>query len=330
MFTTIYVERELRDHPRVAEILQRCPGVPVVECERYGEIFNRKGQSFRAQKQAPALLLARKHGQCVLPAPDGYGFESGKGFYFSHMLNCLYDCRYCFLQGMYRSAHYVLFVNYEDFAQELEQQMQAQLANNGTAVYYSGYDCDSLALEPVSRFCEYFLPLFRQNPKAMLEIRTKSTQVRRLLEVEPMSNCVVAMSFSSEQAGQRWEHKVPSLTKRLDALRRLQQEGWSVALRFEPIVAEEHVVADYTALFEKVFAELDASKLHSVSLGEFRMPVGFHKTLVKLYPDEQLFARETRVDGGMASLEGGGEDMLHAIESRLQTYVAPGQYYRCA
>lgn len=330
MFTTIYVERDLLKHPRVAEILQRCPGVPVVECERYGEIFNRKGQNFRAQKKAPALILARKHGQCVLPAPNGYGFESGEGFYFSHMLNCLYDCRYCFLQGMYRSAHYVLFVNYEDFADELQQRMQAQLAKSGTAVYYSGYDCDSLALEPVSRFCEYFLPIFRNNPEAMLEIRTKSTQVRRLLEVDPMPNCVVAMSLSSEQAGQRWEHKVPALSKRLDALRRLQQQGWSVALRFEPIIAEDGVVADYAALFDTVFSVLDADKLHTVSLGEFRMPIGFHKTLVKLYPDEHLFAREMRVDEGMASLAGGGDELLRAIESRLQSYVAPGQYYRCA
>jgi len=330
MFATIYVEREIREHPRVTEILERCPGVPVVECERYGEIFNRKGQSFRAQKKAPALILARKHGQCVLPTPSGYGFESGAGFYFSHMLNCLYDCRYCFLQGMYRSAHYVLFVNYEDFADELRLLMQAQLELSGTTVYYSGYDCDSLALEPVSRFCEYFLPIFRENPAAMLEIRTKSTQVRRLLELEPMSNCVVAMSFSSESAGERWEHKVPALAKRLEALGRLQRAGWPVALRFEPIIAEENVVSEYAALFEQVFTILDTTRLHSVSLGEFRMPLGFHKTLVKLYPDEELFARETRVEEGLASLQGGGDEMMRAIEAELQAYVKPSQYYRCA
>ena len=27
-------------------------------------------------------------------------------WYFSHMLNCLYDCRYCFLQGMSRNHCY--------------------------------------------------------------------------------------------------------------------------------------------------------------------------------------------------------------------------------
>lgn len=330
MFSTIYIEAEIRKHPRVVEILARCPGVPIVECERYGEIFNRKGQDFRAQKKAPALILARKHGQCVLPTPSGYGFESAKGFYFSHMLNCLYDCRYCFLQGMYRSAHYVLFINYEDFAEQLAQSMHIQNGQPGTSVYYSGYDCDSLALEPVSRFCEFFLPVFRSNPDVTLEIRTKSTQVRRLLDVDPMSNCVIAMSFSSERAGERWEHKVPTLAKRLDALQRLQQAGWPVAIRFEPIIAEASVVSDYEELFARVFAQLDADKLHSVSLGEFRMPAGFHKTIVKLYPDEALYARAVQVDDGLASLDAGGESMLQAIEKSLQRYVPAAQYYRCA
>ena len=31
------------------------------------------------------------------------------------MYNCLFDCRYCFLQGMYNSSNFVIFVNYEDF-----------------------------------------------------------------------------------------------------------------------------------------------------------------------------------------------------------------------
>ena len=75
------------------------------------------------------------------------------------MLNCVYDCRYCFLQGMYSSANYVLFVNYEDFEGAIAEEIGE---NNGGGVYYSGYDCDSLALEPVSNFCSHFLPVFRQ------------------------------------------------------------------------------------------------------------------------------------------------------------------------
>ncbi len=330
MFSAIYIESEIREHPRVAEILARCPSVPVIPCTRYGEVFNRKGQDFRAQKKAPALILARKHGQCVLPTPAGYGFETGAGYYFSHMLNCLYDCRYCFLQGMYRSAHYVLFINYEDFATELTASIAAQKSSAGTSVYYSGYDCDSLALEPVSRFCEFFLPVFRANPEVMLEIRTKSTQVRRLLEVDALPNCVIAMSFSSLAASERWEHKVPAFHKRLEALLRLQEAGWPVAIRFEPIVAGAGVVEEYDTLFAEVFNRLDVDRLHSVSMGEFRMPQGFHKSIAKLYPDEALYAREIQVDDGVASLRDGGENLLRKIEENLLNYVGERQYYRCA
>ena len=35
------------------------------------------------------------------------------------MLNCIYDCKYCFLQGMFRSANFVIFVNYESFMNEI-------------------------------------------------------------------------------------------------------------------------------------------------------------------------------------------------------------------
>ena len=134
-------------------MLSRYPDVPHIFCERYGEIFNRNSQNFRLQKKSPALILARKHGNLVLPAPKGYGFDNGPGFYFSHMFNCVYDCRYCFLQGMYRSANYVVFVNYEEF----ESALHANITKYpGPSVYYSGYDCDSLALEPVSNFVNIF------------------------------------------------------------------------------------------------------------------------------------------------------------------------------
>ena len=113
MIEEIYIEESLLEHPRARAILQRFPDASVTTCARYGEIFNRKAQNFRLQKIRPALILAEKFSGHVLPAPPEYAIGGDLNYYFSHMLNCIYDCRYCFLQGMYRSAHYVVFVNYE-------------------------------------------------------------------------------------------------------------------------------------------------------------------------------------------------------------------------
>ena len=328
MFSAIYIENSIRAHPRVTELLARFPNLPHIECDRYGEVFNRSAQNFRVQKQHPALILAQKHGNCVLPAPEGYGFAGGHSYYFSHMMNCLYDCRYCFLQGMYRSANYVLFINYEDFAEEIETRIAQSPAGS---IFYSGYDCDSLAMEPVSHFCKFFMPIFAKNPDAILEIRTKSTQVRTLLEMEAIDNCVVAMSFTAKQASQRLEHKVPSIEKRLDALAKLQTAGWKVALRFEPIVFSGSIEAEYKELFDQVFAAVDRSQIHSASIGEFRMPTDFYKSIVKLYPDEPLFAKPIQVIDGMAAVkEVAGQDTLANLEALLLSYVSSAQYYRCA
>lgn len=328
MFSAIYIEEEVKDTERVRKMLARFPSVPQIICERYTEIFNRKGQNFRLQKKAPSLILAKKYGKLAIPAPAGYGFESGESYYFSHMLNCLYDCRYCFLQGMYRSANYVLFTNYEDFGRQLSNAISS---TTEPLVFYSGYDCDSLALEPVSEFCKYFIPLFSGHSHAALEIRTKSTQIRHLLEMNPIANCIIAMSFTSEEATKLWEHKVPSIEKRLDALVRLQKAGWKVALRFEPLIENENIQQQYLQLFERIFTRLDCEAIHSVSLGMFRMPVDFHKNIVKLYPDEPLFARTTKVEDGMISLKSEGEqESLRALEEMLFTYITAQQYYRCA
>ncbi len=328
MFSAIYIEEEVVNSERVGQILSRFSDVPHIHCNRFGEIFNRKAQNFRLQKKAPALILAKKYGNLVLPAPSGYGFDNSPSYYFSHMLNCVYDCRYCFLQGMYGSANYVLFTNYEDFETALAETIAS---NDGQGAYYSGYDCDSLALEPVSNFCEYFLPVFAQFPQAMLEIRTKSTQIRSLLERPPIENCVIAMSFTAQEAAARWEHKVPSISKRIEALCKLQQAGWKTAVRFEPIIFEQGFAEAYQALFSEVFAKLDASMLHSVSAGLFRMPTDFYKRIVKLYPDEPLFARSTEPSNGMISLRNEQEsEQIALIEKQLFGFISPQQYYRCA
>ncbi|SVD49612.1 uncharacterized protein METZ01_LOCUS402466, partial [marine metagenome] len=60
-----------------------------------------------------------------MATPEGYGIGGKNNYYFSHMLNCIYDCRYCFLQGMYRSAHYVLFVNYDEFFGAMDAKLMA-------------------------------------------------------------------------------------------------------------------------------------------------------------------------------------------------------------
>jgi len=328
MIDTLYIESAVADHPRVSEIRRRFSEARVIGCERYGEVFNPKAQNFRLQKQRPALILARKHQKFVLPAPTGYGIGGQRNYYFSHMLNCLYDCRYCFLQGMYQSANYVLFVNYEDFFQQIRD--ICQQTPDESVYFFSGYDCDSLAFEPVTGFAEVFLPLFAELPNAWLELRTKSTQIRGLLHREPIPQCVVAFSLSPDTVADKVEDKAPSLAKRVEAAAKLQQQGWSIGLRFDPLIYQHHYREQYQALFEQVFSAIDAEKLHSVSLGVFRLPEHFFKKIHKLYPEERLFAGPLQNAMGMVSYRSDLERAMMADCSELLLqYLSKEQFFPC-
>ena len=169
MIDSIYYEEGVREHPRTQKLLeQHFPNASLIPCSHYKEVFNPSGQNFRLQKKKPALILAKNSGKLVHSVPPTYGIGGTRNFYFSHMLNCLYDCRYCFLQGMYPSAHYLLFVNYEDFFDEIKRTHEEDLTE--PSWFFSGYDCDSLALESLTGFVSAALPYFADHPTAHLEL----------------------------------------------------------------------------------------------------------------------------------------------------------------
>jgi DNA repair photolyase len=327
MIETLYIEQAVLDHPRSKTIRSRFPQARVIECQRYSEIFNPKAQNFRLQKKQPSLILAEKFKHFVLETPLSYNIGSQHNYYFSHMLNCIYDCRYCFLQGMYRSANYVLFVNYEEFDSAIEEVARQ---TDEPAYFFSGYDCDSLALEPVTGFIKHILPLFRKLDNAWLELRTKSTQIRCLLEVKAMTNCIVAFSLSPKVLAQALEHKAPPLSNRLDALEKLQQAGWPIGLRFDPMIYCDNYQSLYDDFFEQVFARIDLQLLHSVSLGAFRLPQGFYLNMIKLYPEEKLFAGPLTASQPMVSYEAALErEMLAFCRTKLLQLMPDNKLFIC-
>jgi len=305
MFQSIYVEESVRDHPKTLAICRKFSKIPVIFCERYGEVFNRHNQNFRLQKSQPSLILAKKHGHLVLPTPEGYGIGSAHNFYFSHLLNCPFDCRYCFLQGMYNSAHFDLFVNYEDFEQAIKEKMD-QLPN---LCFFSGYDSDSLALEPVTGFLSHFLPFFKKE-RSFIEIRTKSANIAPLLRMEAFSHAVIAFSLTPRTISEALEHRVPSLSKRLEAIAKLQAAGWMVGLRFDPLIYCDDFREKYRELFTEVFSIVHKENLHSVTLGAFRLPKGIYKKMVHLYPEEKLFAHTMAERESMVSYSPNVEQQL--------------------
>ena len=329
MIETIYIEEKIRNHPRTHFILSKFKKARCIEIEKYGEIFNKRNQNFRIQKSSPKLILAHKSSGLVLPAPEGFGIGNSKNFYFSHMYNCIYDCRYCFLQGMYSSANYVIFVNFDDFNTELEKVIEE---NKGTKItFFSGYDCDSLALESVTGFANHILKLFRKYTDVDLEFRTKSLQQSPFISSKPMENIILAYSLMPEIMSSALDNKTPTIAKRIDVMKKLASKGWSIGLRFDPLIHGKNWKILYQDLLESVLNSLPLNSIHSVSFGALRFPKKMFKSITKLYPEEKLFSGPLSNNDGIVSYDYEiEEEMTSFCKDITIKYVDQSKIFKCS
>lgn len=324
------MEEEVKDHPLTLKILSQLapPGLNcrVIAIHDYRDVFNPKGQNFRIQKQNPALILAKKTGKLVHRSPSGFGIGSQNNFYFSTMLNCPFDCRYCFLQGMFESANYVLFVNYEDFFDSIKQ----TASEFDDSYFFSGYDADSLAFENYSHFAKEALAAFEKMPGATLELRTKSIQIGPLLSRAPLSNVIVAFTATPEEVSKNIEHLTPPFLLRLKAMAKLAKAGWKIGIRLDPLIYDPDFINLYTALITSIFEKVPREQLHSFSVGPLRFPQKMHKKISDLYPNDPLIHFGLIRRDGLVTYEQDLEEKMNGfVKNLIKAFHPQGQIFSC-
>lgn len=328
-----YIEKEVADHPRVAEVLQRFPESRQISIEKYSEVFNRKNQDFRVQKSGmQTFILAKKRKQFALPVPFEYSQQTLHNFYFSHLYNCPYDCEYCYLQGMYRSAFFLWFVNYEDFFAAITRKI-AQFPHE-RHTFFSGYDCDSLALESITHFAQEAIPFFETLPNAEMELRTKSVNIHSLLMQSAPKNTFVTWTLSPEFVVKNWEHKTPSLQARVAALVKLQNAGWRIQIRIEPVMAFPQWEKHYADFFQYLSEYIDFAAIENMGFGTFRLPKHMFKKMQKLLPESTLLHQyyELRATGEMSYPPALEKEMLSFFHNECQKLISAEKilYYDAA
>ena len=89
----------------------------------------------------------------------------------------------------------------------------------------------------------------------------------------------------------KFEDKTPSLYKRLHAIKTLQKMNWNVGLRFDPLIWEG-TNEKYKKFFENVFHEINLKRIHSVTIGDFRMPSSYLKKISNIRQNDYFLQLE--------------------------------------
>lgn len=298
LFSHIYIEDSARRYPLTERIVQRFHKAVQVSINNYKEVFNRPRQRWDHQQQSIKLILAVREDAFLYPgSPFVPNYDHNRFFYTTPILNCIYGCEYCYLQGLLSSPNMVVFVNDTDFIAAAE----TQLGNSEPAYLCISYDTDLLAIEDLFGYCATWIEYARAHPNVTVEIRTKSANIKALRGIEPPSNVILAWTLSPENIIQRFEHKTPSLDARLGAVATAQELGWSVRLCFDPILRVQDWQTQYATLVHTTFARVSAEKVLDVSVGVFRINSGYLRQMQDRRPTSKLVTYPYTVENGAAS-----------------------------
>ncbi|HPO06244.1 MAG TPA: DNA photolyase [Candidatus Gracilibacteria bacterium] len=284
---TIYLEKGIANHFRTKAILSRLNNFEIILIDRYQEVFHRPQQDYLQQKnRGKAMILAEKKGELVQKNPD-YCFSTGKhNYYFSVAYNCPFNCEYCFLQGMFRSAYPIFFVNFEDFASEIKNIYEQHQGEE--TWFFASYENDILAWDNLIAFSEYFVPFFASLKNAKLELRTKSSQIRSLESIQANDQTVISWSLNPEEDIQTWEKGTASLKDRINAIQTLQAKNWKIGLRLEPLIIQNNSIPKYIELFQEIEKNLDIKRLDSVFWSYLKFPPLLLGQIRKMRPQSKL------------------------------------------
>lgn len=283
-FSHIYVEKAVRNHFRTQEILAKFPSAKVVEISHYKDVFCRSKQSYMFQHRSQNLILAAKQGTLLYEgAPVCQSFGNKYFYYTSCMMNCIFDCEYCYLKGMYSSANIVIFLNLEDIFAEVEQMLTCH------PLYLCvSYDTDLLALEQVIGYAREWCIFTEKHENLKIEIRTKCANKPFARRVKPIPNVIYAFTLSPQAVIEAYEHHTPSLTQRLSCAAKMVQAGCPVRLCFDPMIYLPDWKRHYAEMLEQVYDTIDLAKIVDVSVGTFRVSKDYLKKMRKQEPDSAV------------------------------------------
>ena len=213
----VYVERAAKDCARAHTILSRLPpGTPVEEVSDLRalmETLRRHPDPVGEGKRF--LLLARDQGRSFKPFPESEDYFSCDYHTLHVAEGCDLECSYCILQAYLTNPLLTVYVNIE----EMLEKLQAALDQNPEKFFRigTGQLADSLSLDHLTGYSEILVPFFARQKNAVLELKTKSTNIENLLGLNPQGNTIVSWSMNSKKIQREEEHKCASIEERIRA-----------------------------------------------------------------------------------------------------------------
>jgi len=279
----IIIHETVKHDPVTISIIEKCPNVPIkyVSDGRRKTVVAASDILRNTPDKMLDQILAGKSVLYVAPAStqsvDLFEMQDQRILcpHFNRIKwasnGCPYFCDWCYLKLTYRGNRpfITVYAQYEKIQKQLERHLKGVSA---PTTFNSGELADSLALEHLTGAAQYFIPWFGQQDLGYLFILTKSTNVDEILNLPHNGHSLIAWSLNNDRVSRKFEIGAPSFKRRIEAARKVQEAGYPLRLRLDPIVPFNCWKESYAQTIKDIFQTLSPER---ITLGTLRFEKGF-------------------------------------------------------
>jgi len=281
----IVIHRKVENDPVTQSIISQCEGIPIkFVSDAKSKSVVQASEILRASGDAMIdKILAGKQVLFISPVTgrevDLFEIDDDRMLWphFSRlkyaMNGCFYQCDWCYLKLTYRAVRPFIIVRaeYDRITEKIEKKL-----NNGSEPQFfnSGEFADSLSLEHLTGAARRFIPWFGTTENGYLFMLTKSDNVDEILNLQHNGHTIMAWSMNNELVSRKFETGAPSFERRLNAAHRVQEAGYPLRVRLDPIVPLNGWQEDYAETIEAIFEKVRPER---ITLGTLRFEDGFYK-----------------------------------------------------
>jgi spore photoproduct lyase len=241
---------------------------------------------------------------------------------------CPMDCTYCILQNYLESSVIQVNLRLDDIFRDIESIMNREPKRFFR--FGTGELGDSLALDPITGLSGDFLTAFALKRNGLIELKTKSAHVERVLEY-PAKHAVVSWSLNPDIVIKKEEVYTPNLQARLRSAYQCQQAGYLLGFHFDPILSFENANLLYEETIDQLFAAIRPERVAWISLGTLRFPPALKQVIRTRFPRSRIIYEEMirGLDGKMRYPKPMRIDLYRAVYQRIRHYSSDVFIYFC-
>lgn len=256
----IYLEKAYKDNKITKNVLSKYDKKEVLLIENYKNTFDKN--MYWKWKKAIVIAWIKN---AITVAPFWYGHSWG-GYFFKNSLNCVYDCKYCYLKWSFKNDMTVIFVNYDDIKKQILNAIESfRKKDKESAIWFYASDySDNLAIDDLTLFTQEFIPFFESLENVKMEIRTKSINIKNILKFDNIKNTEIAFSLNPSEVIKEYELLTSSLDMRISAIHKLLKKNINVWIRFIPLLEISNYEKIYTDFLNYLISQLDFSQIYSI------------------------------------------------------------------